>query len=123
MKVLVGIGGTDDSFAALERTVDRAVVAGDDLTVGVFDDPAAELSRAEIETRARRTLDDAGLDAEIRSLEGDAGSALVALSEEEGFDKIVVGGGTRSPMGKIKIDTIAEFVLLNAHVTVSLVRS
>jgi nucleotide-binding universal stress UspA family protein len=122
MRILVGIGGTDDSFTALERTADRAVVAGDDLAIGVFDDPDAELSREEIETRAREILDDAGLDAEVRYLEGDAGSALVDFSEE-GFDKIVIGGGKRSPMGKIKIDTVAEFVLLNAHVTVSLVRS
>jgi nucleotide-binding universal stress UspA family protein len=122
MKVLLGIGGTDDSLAALEQTVDRAVEAGDDLTIGVVDNPAAELSREEVESRVRTVVDEAGLDAEVRHLDGDPGSALVRLSEEEGFDKIAIGGGQRSPMGKIKIGGIAEFVLLNAHVTVSLVR-
>lgn len=122
MKVLLGIGGTDDSLAALEQTVDRAVEAGDDLTIGVVDNPAAELSREEVESRVRTVVDAAELDAEVRHLDGDPGSALVRLSEEEGFDKIVIGGGQRSPMGKIKIGGIAEFVLLNAHVTVSLVR-
>ncbi|WP_318567500.1 universal stress protein [Salinigranum marinum] len=122
MKVLLGIGGTDDSLAALEQTVDRAVEAGDDLTIGVVDNPATELSREEVESRVRTVVDEAELDAEVRHLDGDPGSALVRLSEEEGFDKIVIGGGQRSPMGKIKIGGIAEFVLLNAHVTVSLVR-
>jgi nucleotide-binding universal stress UspA family protein len=122
MKVLLGIGGTDDSLAALEQTVDRAVEAGDDLTIGVVDNPAAELSREDVESRVRTVVDEAGLDAEVRHLDGDPGSALVRLSEEEGFDKIAIGGGQRSPMGKIKIGGIAEFVLLNAHVTVSLVR-
>jgi nucleotide-binding universal stress UspA family protein len=44
------------------------------------------------------------------------------VAEEHEFDKIVLGGGETSPMGKIQIGGIAEFVLLNSHVTVSLVR-
>jgi nucleotide-binding universal stress UspA family protein len=122
MKVLLGIGGTDHSFAALEQTVDRAVEAGDRLTVGILDNPNAELTRTEVETRVRDVLDAAGLDAEVRHLEGDPGSALVRLAEDREFDKIVLGGGETSPMGKIKIGSVAEFVLLNSHVTVSLVR-
>jgi nucleotide-binding universal stress UspA family protein len=122
MKVLLGVGGTDHSMAALEQTVARAVDAGDDLTVGIVDNPAVELSREAVEARVREVLDEAGLDAEIRHLEGDPGSELVHLSEAEEFDKIVLGGGETSPMGKIKIGSIAEFVLLNSHVTVSLVR-
>ena len=122
MKVLLGLGGTDDSMTALERTVDRAIEAGDDLTVGIVDNPAAELSREEVETRVREVLDAAELDAEVRHLDGDPGSALVHLSEEEGFDEIAIAGGETSPMGKIRIGSIAEFVLLNSHVTVSLIR-
>jgi nucleotide-binding universal stress UspA family protein len=122
MKVLLGIGGTDDSMTALERTVDRAIEAGDDLTVGIVDNPAAELSREAVETRVREVLDAAELDAEVRHLDGDPGSALVHLSEEEGFDEIAIAGGETSPMGKIRIGSIAEFVLLNSHVTVSLIR-
>ena len=65
---------------------------------------------------------DAGVDAEIRHLEGDPGSRLGDTAEEEGFEQIVIGGGQTSPMGKINLGSIAEFVLLNSHVTVSLVR-
>ncbi|WP_136603256.1 universal stress protein [Salinigranum halophilum] len=122
MKVLLGIGGSDDSLTALEQTIDRAREAGDDLTVGIIDNPAAELSRDALEARVREMLDEGGVDATVRHLEGDPGSALVDLSEDEHFDKIVLGGGETSPMGKIRIGSIAEFVLLNSHVTVSLVR-
>ena len=122
MKVLLGIGGADDSLDALEQTVERALEAGDDLTVGIVDNPASGLSPDEVETRVRDVLDEAGLDAAVRHLEGDPGSALVDLSEAEGFDKRVLGGGETSPMGKIRIGSVAEFVLLNSHVTVSLVR-
>ena len=122
MKVLLGIGGTDDSLRALEQTVERAVEAGDDLTIAIVDNPSATLSRDEVEARVHDVLDDVTLDAEIRHLDGDPGSTLVHLSETEGFEKIVIGGGERSPMGKINVGGIAEFVVLNAHVTVSLVR-
>lgn len=122
MKVLLGIGGTDHSMAALEQTVDRAVKTGDTLTVGIIDNPTAERTPAAVEDHVRDVLDAAGLDAEVRHLEGDPGSALVRLAEDEGFEKIVLGGGETSPMGKIKIGSVAEFVLLNSHVTVSLVR-
>lgn len=122
MRVLLGIGGSDDSARALRRTVDRAVAAGDDLTVAVIEGPAGELDREGVERRACEVLDDAGLPADVRHLEGDAGSALVSLAESEDYDEIVVAGGETSPMGKIKINSVAEFVLLNAHVSVKLVR-
>ncbi|MFC6724465.1 universal stress protein [Halobium palmae] len=122
MKVLLGIGGSEDSIRALTRTVERAHVAGDDLTVGVVDNPDSDLGYEEIESRVRTVLDEHGVDAELRRFEGDAGSRIVDVAEEEGFDQIVLGGGETSPMGKINIGGIAEFVLLNSHVTVTLVR-
>jgi nucleotide-binding universal stress UspA family protein len=122
MKLLLGVGGSEDSFRALDETVRRADGAGDDLTVAVLDNPESEPSPAEVETRVRERLAEAGLDAEVRRLEGDPGSRLVEIAESEGFDQIVIGGGQTSPMGKIKIGQVAEFVLLNSHVTVTLVR-
>jgi len=38
MKVLLGIGGTDGSVEALDRTVARALEAGDDLTIAIVED-------------------------------------------------------------------------------------
>ena len=122
MKVLLGIGGGDDSRRALEQTVSRAAEAGDDLTVAVVDDPGAERPVDDIEAEIDEVLAAAGVDAEVRHVDGDAGSELVRIAESEGFDRVALGGGTTSPMGKIQLGNTAQFVLLNSHVTVSLVR-
>lgn len=122
MKVLLGIGGSDDSIRALERVVARTAEVGDDLTVAIVENPRSPRSREEIAERTRQELDAAGVDAEIRQVEGDPGSELVDMAEREGFDEIALGGGQTSPMGKINVGSIAEFVLLNAHTSVKLVR-
>ncbi|WP_135824794.1 universal stress protein [Halorussus ruber] len=122
MNVLLGIGGSDDSLRALEETVERAQAAGDDLTVVVLENPESDRATDEIESRVFQTLEDAEFSAEVRQLSGDPGSQLVDLAEREGFDQIVLGGGQRSPMGKIKLGHISEFVLLNSPVSVKLVR-
>lgn len=122
MKVLLGIGGSEDSLYALERAAVRAAEAGDDLTVAVVDNPESDATPEEIEARVREVLADRGLDAEVRRVGGDPGSELVRIADGEGFDRIVLGGGTQSPMGKIRIGSIAEFVLLNSHTSVTLVR-
>jgi nucleotide-binding universal stress UspA family protein len=122
MRVLLGIGGSDDSLTALERTVERARVAGDDLTVAVVENPEADASLGDVESRVRAALEEAAVDAEVRRVEGDAGSRLVEIAETEGFDLIALGGGQTSPMGKINLGQIAQFVLLNSHVSVTLVR-
>jgi nucleotide-binding universal stress UspA family protein len=122
MKVLCGIGGSDDSVRALERTVDRAAVADDDLTVAIVENPESSTDVDALIERAEDAVDGAGIDAEVRRIEGDPGSRIIEIAEREGFDEIVLGGGHTSPMGKITIGPIAEFVLLNAKTTVTLVR-
>ncbi|WP_135533978.1 MULTISPECIES: universal stress protein [Halostella] len=122
MKVLLGIAGSDETDAALEETVRRAVEANDDLTVAILEETDHESSPDEVEARARDRLDEADIDATIRRVSGDPGSELVEIAEREGFDRLVIGGGQRSPMGKIQLGSITEFVLLNAQVSVTLVR-
>ncbi len=122
MKVLLGVGGTDDSFDALEETVARATAAGDDLTVAVLANPESEMAPVEVERRVREAVDAAGLGTDVRRLAGDPGPALVELADAEDFDMLVLGGGERSPMGKIQVGHVAEFVVLNARTTVKLVR-
>ena len=122
MRVLLGIGGTDDSLRALEETIERAKRAGDELTVAVVDNPASERTADEVETLVRDALDDADVEADVRRVEGDPGSRLVDVAESEGYDRIVLGGGETSPMGKINIGSVGEFVLLNSHISVTLVR-
>ncbi|MFB6153694.1 MAG: universal stress protein [Halodesulfurarchaeum sp.] len=122
MRVLLGIGGADDSLDALDKTVERAKEAGDDLTVAIVNNPESDRDQDEIEREVKAALEEVEYDAAVRRVEGDPGSQLVEIAEREGFDKIVLGGGQQSPMGKIQLGPIAEFVLLNSHVTVTLVR-
>jgi nucleotide-binding universal stress UspA family protein len=122
MKVLCGIGGSDDSFRALDRTVERAAVANDDVTIAVVDNEDSSVSPAAVADRAESAAAEAGIDAEVRRVEGDPGSRLIEIAETEDFEEIVLGGGHTSPMGKITIGPIAEFVLLNAKTSVTLVR-
>jgi len=120
MKVLLAFDGSEASADALERTVERATETGDELTVAITD--PEEASREALVDRVETVVADTELSVTIRHLEGQPGSELVALAESESFDEIALGGNTTSPMGKISIDQTAEFVLLNSHITVTLVR-
>jgi nucleotide-binding universal stress UspA family protein len=120
MKVLLALDGSELSMRALEETVERARAAGDSLTVAVYEGPQA-VDLEDVARRARDRLDAAGLDGDVRRIDTDPGSELVALAED-GYDRLVMGGGQISPMGKIRIGDVIEFVLVNAQTTVTLVR-
>ena len=122
MKVLLGVGGSDDGLTALDRTIARTAEAGDDLTVAVVENPAADRSTEAVREAVEARLAEANLDADVVVLEGHPGSQLVELAEREGFDRIVLGGGKTSPLGKVSLGSISEFVVLNATVSVTLVR-
>jgi nucleotide-binding universal stress UspA family protein len=124
MKVLLGVDGTDSSLRALEEITERAARTGDELTVGIADDPDADSIGigTDLETRVREIADRVGLDVEIRRLRGDLGSELVEVAQAGEFDRLVVGGGERSPMGKIELSSDTQFVLLNAGTSVTLIR-
>lgn len=121
MHVLVGVEGSEESRIALDRAVERAQAADDQLTVAVF--TKEEQSIEAIESWVTDRLDAGGIDAEIERLETDhPASELVELAETGGFDQLVIGGGQQSPMGKLVLGSITEFVLLNAQLTVRLER-
>lgn len=122
MNVLVGLTGSDESMKTLRRTIERTRDVGDDLTVAIVEKPEAKRSQDDMYRQARTLLDEAGVDAELQKLAGDPGSGLVDMAERGEFDQLVIGGGTESPMGKIRLGPITEFVLLNATTTVKLVR-
>jgi nucleotide-binding universal stress UspA family protein len=122
VKLLLGVGGTDDGIRALERTLARVGATGDELAVAVFENPASESTPAEVERMVRERLADAGVEAPVHRLEGHPGSELIGLAEREGFDRIVLGGGEQSPMGKVQVGSVAQFVVVNAPVSVTLIR-
>ncbi|WP_276273810.1 universal stress protein [Haloarcula litorea] len=123
MHILLGVGGSDLSYEALEQTVSRAAETGDEVTVAIFDNEEVDTDAEAVRERVEATLADHDLEAEIRLIEGDSpGSELVDIAESEDFDRIVLGGGERSPLGKIQLGSVVEFVLLNAQTPVTLVR-
>jgi nucleotide-binding universal stress UspA family protein len=107
----------ENDVEAIEFQVGR-----DALTVAVLENPTVEADAGTVAERVRERLAEAALDAEVRELAGEPGPALVTLAETEGYDEIVLGGGQESPLGKIDVGRIAEYVVLNATVTVTLVR-
>ncbi|ELY65388.1 universal stress protein [Natronococcus jeotgali] len=122
MNVLLGLAGSDESITALRRTIDRTSEIGDDLTVAVLEKADTERSQEEMYRQAEKLLSEAEVDAELERLQGDPGASLVDYAEQGEFDQLVIGGGTISPMGKIQLGSLTEFVLLNAPTTVKLVR-
>lgn len=122
MRVLLGVGGTDDSVHALERTIRRATEANDELVIAVVDNPNSDRPTTDVLEFVTTTVADADIDADVRRLSGDPGPELVELAARGNFDELVLGGGQRSPMGKLTVGPIAEFVLLNGNITVTLVR-
>lgn len=120
MNVLLGVDGSELSMRALDHALERASEANDSITVAVYEG-VASVDLDDLEGRARERLGEAGLEADVRRLEADPGSQLVELAEND-YDQIVLGGGTISPMGKIRIGDVIEFVLVNAQTTVTLVR-
>jgi len=122
MKVLLGVGGSEHSRRALEETVERVQETGDELTVAIFSSEAVEATPTDVEAEVKEVLAGADIDATVRRIAGHPGGELVSLADEGGFDRLVIGGGTRSPLGKIQLGEVAEFVVLNAETPVTLIR-
>lgn len=122
MKVLLGISGVDPVAEVVAQAVARAREAGDEVTVAVLDDPNSDAPVTTVEQAVRDALEEAGFDAEVLVRDGHPGSELVELADGSGFDRLVISGGKRSPLGKIQIGDTAEFVLLNTSTTVTLLR-
>jgi nucleotide-binding universal stress UspA family protein len=123
MKLLVGIERSDRMLQTLKTAVEHARASGDDLTVAVIETENGP-SIERLEQEVRKHLSDLAFasNVEVRSLSGHTGSQLVDLAEDEDFDRIIIDGGQTSPLGKIQIEDVTEFVLLNASITVTLVR-
>lgn len=120
MNVLLGFDGSQASVDALKRTIDRAVAAGDELTVALNETGVA--STDVLADRVEQAVGEKELSVELREINGEPASDLIERAESEEFDELVLGGNSTSPMGKITLNKTVEFVLLNSHVTVTLVR-
>jgi len=122
MNVLLGHDGSEGSWKAFRQTIERAEVAGDDVSIAIYDDTAVDTTPDEIERQTRSELEDHDVDAEIRHIDGHVAGTLVEIVDGEDFDRLVIAGGNRSTLGKIQLGSVAEFVVLNSETPVTLVR-
>jgi nucleotide-binding universal stress UspA family protein len=120
MRVLVGVDGSERGLQALEETAERARRSQVEVTVVVYGD--SDHSPGRVESRVRDRLGELSVGASVERAGAEPGGRIVELAETGDYDRIVLPGGTRSPLGKIQFDSTVEFVLLNARTSVTLVR-
>jgi len=123
MKLLLGVGGSELSYQALTETLERVSETGDELTVVIFENEDSDADLDTVQQRVQERINESVLEPPLRHIDGTSpGSELVNIAESEEFDRIVLGGGGRSPLGKIQLGPVVEFVLLNAQTPVTLIR-
>lgn len=122
MKILLGISGEEDEFAALSKLLSEDTIHWDSLTVAILDSDNTALSPDTITNRIDEMLETTDTSVTTTRLPGDPGSTLIEHAETQDFDAIAIGGGERSPLGKLTLNQTAEFVVLNSKITVLLVR-
>jgi len=116
-----GEASVEEVLAPLRWTLDRRGEAGLGLTVAVVGPTGGPEAHA-AEDGARELLRAAGRPEAVRRLAGDPEREVLRLLGREGFDELALSGGTRTPAGKIRPGRLAERLLLNAPVTLTLVR-
>jgi nucleotide-binding universal stress UspA family protein len=140
MKVLVGVDGSSNSFAAVEF-VGRLVSPERDELMLFFATPAMSFDDERldpaVESRARAALSRAVLDAALERLSepwraraqqkemtGSPGAALLAAANEHGADLIVVGfRGTSSLIERFMLGSVSRMVVQSATVPVLVVKA
>lgn len=124
MDVLLGLAAAAPDEATIEWAQARSQTPKTadelELTLAVYGgDPSARETTA---TQVRDRLERTGATVTVRLIESDPGAELVELAGAQDCDCIVLQGGSRSPLGKIQLNEVVEFVVLNAYTTVTLVR-
>ena len=122
MNVLLGHDGSEGAWEAFHQTLERAVAVGDDVTIAIYDDTAVDATPEEIERQIESELDAYDIDVGTRHVEGHVAGTLVETVDSEDFDRLVISGGKRSTLGKIRLGNVAEFVVLNSETPVTLIR-
>lgn len=130
-KVVVGYVPKPEGEAALRTAVAESKLRGASLVVvnsnrGGSDFDADASTQADREMAAvRRTLDEAGIDYEVRQLVRgfEPAEDLISIAEASQAELIVIGLRRRSPVGKLILGSNAQRVLLDAHCPVLAVKA
>jgi len=70
---------------------------------------------------ATEALSDAGIEFAVHETGGNAAEAILTVANEYGSDSIVIGARGRSPIGKVIFGSVAQAVLLDSTVPVTVV--
>jgi len=127
MDVLVPVDDSDCSFRALGFGADMAARYDADLHVVHFADEESDATDAVLE-RAQRVLDARDSDADpevstdvgVRS-SGRAGSEILALVDERGYDHVVMGHHGAGTIERAILGSAAETVLRSEKVPVTVI--
>jgi|APHM01.1.fsa_nt_gi Universal stress protein family. len=124
MEVLLGVAAAAPDEATVEwaQTRSQTRKPADELELMLAVHGSDPSTRKTTAAQVRDRLEQAGAAVTVRLIESDPGPELVELAGAEECGCIVLQGGSRSPLGKVQLNDVVEFVVLNAHTTVTLVR-
>lgn len=90
------------------------------IVVHVFTDnvEGASITQFGPARRARRVLEEAGIDVTLEGLSGDPNDRILEYAEEVDADLVCVAGRKRSPAGKAVFGSVSQSVMLNADLPV-----
>jgi nucleotide-binding universal stress UspA family protein len=119
MAIVVGFLATLEGRAALDAAVRESRLRNENVVVVVStrpDEPAEQRQNLDVALAAvRDELEAAGLDHEIRVLDGgDVADDLIGTAEETRAQLVVIGLRRRSPVGKLILGANAQRVLFDA---------
>ena len=77
------------------------------------------VDRVQTVRRAIESLEEAGVEYEIRELSSPPAEGILDLVEDEDIDEIVMGGRKRSPAEKAILGSVTQSVILNADIPVT----
>ena len=129
--VVVGYVPKPEGEAALQKAIDEARLRNAKLVVvnshrGGTDFDADASTKVEREMNAvRRTLEDSGVDFDLRQLVRgfEPAEDLLSIAESSKAELVVIGLRRRSPVGKLILGSNAQRVLLDAHCPVLAVKA
>jgi len=129
--VVVGYVPKPEGEAALATAISEAKLRGSKLVVvnshrggHDYDQDRAQAAEGEMDN-VRKTLDESGLEYDIRQLVRgfEPAEDLISLGEANSAELLVIGLRRRSPVGKLILGSNAQRILLDAHCPVLAVKA
>lgn len=125
-RILVPVDGSENSLKALDLAVDLAKHYGSHITV-VFAKPKGVEYPIDPLEKARKRVEDKGVDVEFKILEFDpaensTAGAILAEIADGNYDLVVMGARGRTLSSELAIGSKAISIASNSPVTVIIVR-